>query len=183
MREVLARLRPEGGQSGEGRDAGRPAKRLLAIFTGVSEGAEQALAALAGMGKEGWGLAIYVSPWGERTLGAEVMQRLARLGAVLRDAQVPDCAAAVADVDAVVVATLSRNTAANVALLAPDSTAAELIVQALLKGKPVAAAWDGVAAEVASAPPALKNLVQGYLRTLGPRGGGGCRGRTGGGIG
>ena len=166
VREVLERLRREGQGREAGGGGGGAGKRLLAVFTGTGAGLEQALEALATLAKTGWNVSAYVSPWAEKTFGAETVARLGAVGEILRDGDVADCGAAAEKVDAVMVGTLSRNAAAKVALLAPDSTATELILQGLLKGKAVVAAVDGVEAEMASAPPAMRNIVQGYLRTL-----------------
>jgi len=139
---------------------------LLVVFTGVTGGLPEVVEALGRIAASGWSPSIYLSPWARAQFDPEVVRSIERLGRLLSDEEVADAAAAASAYDAVLVGTLSRNLVAKVALLATDSTAGELVLQALLAGKTVVAAGDGLEAETAHIPAAAKSTVQGYLRTL-----------------
>jgi len=122
---------------------------------------------------QGWTLDVYLSPWAEKMFGAARFRDLARRGEFHTDATLTNSVAQVERVNAVAVPVLTRNTASKVALLISDSLSADLIIQALLQGKPVVAALDAVEAESglsseagAAAPSALVRLAESYLRVL-----------------
>ncbi|CUH94324.1 hypothetical protein P22_0390 [Propionispora sp. 2/2-37] len=165
-REVMNRLRS--------RDSGNGQKKVLALFTGGSIGMETGLEEVNRLQALGAAVTVVLSPAAEKIIGRETVQ--AALGSDIPIVTVQDRypGKEVREAAVLVVPVLTQNTAAKVANTLADSLASTMIMQRLMTGKPVIAAYNAADPRDASRcklqmgqpAPALMQALQANLKKL-----------------
>lgn len=133
-REVLQRL---GKKQTEECAAERKA---LAIFTGGTIGLSMGLEEIKKLKQSGFTISVVLSPAAEKIAGPERIKECLGLNIPVLTVKDDYPGTLLKEVDVVLVPVLTENTAAKVANIMADTLASTLIMQALMRGKPVLAA-------------------------------------------
>lgn len=167
-REVLQRL---GKKQLEGCVA---AKKALAIFTGGTIGLSEGLEEISKLKQSGFYITVVLSPAAEKITGYERMKEYLGMDVpvIMVNDEYPG--GHLKEADVVLIPVLTENTAAKVANTMADSLASTLIMQALMRGKPVLAAKNAadpkdalrIQADMGHAAPGLVQALQTNLKKL-----------------
>ncbi|WP_324823410.1 flavoprotein [Sinanaerobacter sp. ZZT-01] len=130
-------------------------KKILLIFTGSPVNLDEALTQLSKLGEKGFTFHVFLSESAKLLLDyAKIEQRLHPIFVDEKDCKIPELF--LREFDAVIVPTMTRNTAAKIACGIADNPASRFLSNALLKGKKVVIAIDGCC------PDHKKNAENGY---------------------
>jgi len=134
--KVLRRLAQRLGATGE-------LGEILCVFTAATVGFSEALRQISGLILDGFQLRLVFSPQAEQLLSSTIERQLEGFPHVsmLEPAM---WLSALQEARAVAVPLLSLNTLSKVSMLLADNTATNIILHALLLGKPVVAARNAV---------------------------------------
>ncbi|HWR42187.1 flavoprotein [Sporomusa sp.] len=156
------------------RQLNRPHHKALAIFTGGTIGLETSLEELRALQAINTELTVVLSEAAEKIIGINWIKE--KLGSHVQvvTTQSPYPGKYLRAADIVLVPVLTQNTAAKLAYTLSDTMVSTLILQALMLGKPVIAAQNAadpkdswrVQKNMAKAPPALREALQGNLNKL-----------------
>ena len=122
--------------------AAKPSVRALAIFTGGTIGLEQSFAEMKQLQMLGFDFSVVLSCAAEKVIGRDKIK--AKLGSNISiiDSQVAHPGRLLRENELVLIPVLTQNTAAKLAQTISDTFVTTLVMQALMMGKPVIAAYD-----------------------------------------
>lgn len=151
-----------------------PSQKALVIFTGGTIGFEQGLAEIKKMQDQCVSVTVVLSASAEHVLG---IQRITEeLGSHIHivTAQSPYPGNILREADIVIVPVLTQNTAAKLAYTLSDTMVSTLILQGLMMGKPVVAAFNAADPldswraqyNMGQSAPGLVQALQGNLKKL-----------------
>lgn len=144
----------------------RPGLNVLALFCGGLRGAEEAIASLYACRKFSTVRAV-LTPSAEKVIGKTMLEEKLAPEEILTDASGRTELELIEKADLLVIPVLTRNTAAKIACGIADNLATNLVMQALLRSKPVIAARDGCnLGPGGSVNPVYKARLAGNIRQL-----------------
>lgn len=168
--EVMRRL----GQPAAAPKTPERVPRVLVLFTGGTIGLEQGLEEVKKLQAFPASVSVVLSSAAEKIVGAErIRSQLGSQTAVIT-AQDPYPGKMLREADVVLVPVLTQNTAAKVALTLADSLVSTVMMQALMMGKTVVAAYNAAdprdgwreKANMGKAAPGLVRALQENLKKL-----------------
>jgi len=143
-------------------------KRILAVFTGGSVKLEEALTQVEKLIQKGYAVKAVLSQTAVSVVTPNRVRGIPGIGEVVCE-PAPSISpiALVRESDAIAVPILTRNSAAKIALGIADTLATNVILYALIMGKPVIAARNSAEPDGANeTPPELIQLARDYLQKL-----------------
>jgi len=150
-------------------------KRILALFTGGYTELKEAISQVERLIQESYVIDAVMSQSAVNVIGKEKIRGISGLGRLICE---PDSSISslelVQESDALVVPILTRNSSAKLALGITDTLVTNIIMQALISGKPIIAARNSADPDPANCPciatpdtpPALIKLAKDYLKKL-----------------
>jgi hypothetical protein len=150
-------------------------KRILALFTGGYTELKEAISQVERLIQESYVVDAVMSQSAVNVIGQEKIRGISGLGRLISE---PDSSISslklVQESDALVVPILTRNSTVKVALGITDTLVTNIIMQALISGKPIIAARNSADPDPANCPciatpdtpPALIKLAKDYLQKL-----------------
>ena len=152
-REVVKRLGSGGGSAKAAPvSAGG---RIVAVFTGGDQNLDAAFAQVRALKDGGAEIVLILSPAADKIIGADRIRRETGASKVIASwRELGDMRALLREVNGIVAPVITLNTLAKVVTLEGDNLVANVIIQALLRGKPVVMASDSIICCEATNPPA-----------------------------
>ena len=148
--------------------------RVLVVFLGTREGVESVLSSLKNLSRAGIGLTGFFSSSASNILDSQQVAKDAELHQILDELPFEDMPAFLRQFRFVIVPSLTRNTAAKLALGITDNATTYCLLSALGSGIPVIAGQDGIQANLegdscttcALSLPGMQTILEGYRRVL-----------------
>lgn len=148
--------------------------KILAVITGGMIGLQEGLEQLKKIKELGNSISVVLSPAAEKIAGLDRIQECLGVDSQVITAQDEYPGNLLKEADFVLVPVLTQNTAAKVANTLADTLASTLIMQALLRGKPVLAAKNAadpkdalrLQADMGHETPGLAQALQANLKKL-----------------
>lgn len=139
---------------------------VLALFCGGLRGAEEAITSLNACRKFST-VRVVLTPSAEKVIGKTMLEGELAPEEILTDASGRTELELIEKADLLVIPVLTRNTAAKIACGIADNLATNLVMQALLRSKPVIAVRDGCdVGRDGSVNPVYKARLTGNIRQL-----------------
>jgi hypothetical protein len=164
VRQVVAQVLKQLEQKSDQPSAGEPRGKILAVVTGGYLGAADSFSAIRKLIEEGFAVDVVLSHAASSVHPPDTLQGQLSGARVRLAAEVEHPYSLVQKYDLVIVAILTKFTAAKTVLLLTDTFPAAAIIDALWLGKPVIAASDS--AELEGAPAPLEAAARGNLDRL-----------------
>ncbi len=120
-----------------------PKKEALLIFTGAISGCNDALNALKKMGKEGYNFKVVLSESAQQILDQDKIKEELDVTDIYVDGTPENVDYLKRDIDKIVIPTLTRNSAAKIAMGISDTLATYLVSWGIMSNIPIVASIDG----------------------------------------
>lgn len=151
----------------------RPTKTALVCFSGAAIGFKEAMESLAKLREDGWQLKVLMSDNSMKVFDPEDIKKTLGVDTVYTSANAKP-KELMADVDEIILASTTVNTAAKIAVGIADTVMLTIISQALMSGTPITCAIDGACPDnktryelgMDKTPPAYRKVMVNNLRSL-----------------
>lgn len=142
-------------------------KKALAVFTGAAIGYKDSAQAINKLRQAGWEISVYATQAALSLFGEEKLKEDTGVSVIYHDGMKHDTNALYKEADAIILATLTMNTAAKIACGIADSEMLTIINHALMRGQTMVAAVDGACPDNKQRKAlGMKNTPKGYRDML-----------------